>query len=517
MCTPCQRCKLWDEHLYKNLDDEKKYFLVLMMGDFQDGMIIPEELVWRLKGKIPRKIKLHTRNDQSHIIAVAKNQEKLVLTVGWSQFVESYDLQMGDSLIFNCNGDSQFNVILFDKLGREKALSAVVDPFMPQVQDRRSDTHETGSDKNMDAPCERCKSWLEYHYMNLDDEKKNFLMLMIGDFQHEMIMPEEFVQRFKGEIPGEIKLETQNRCSYIIEVVRNQEKLVLTAGWGKFAETFGLKIGDTIIFRYNGNSEFSVIIFDKLGYEKALSAVVDPFLPPVQERHTSATETVKSSDFQPQPTEMQPLTTVNRLPMESPRTERQRRLRKYKSCQNNWTTMYSYSSQASEDSFSSEDGHRLEDLPGSNYTVRKKKMRLSSIQKEHLKDGYITTHKTKLTSDQMEEVKRKIHSIHSEILIFVAVMGKSNLDSKCFLTFPSNYAEKYLPEATQLYLQLLGKEWEVSVTDNSACNEKKLGSGWQQFVKDNNLKMGDICLFELLNNASRCTMEVYIIRVNDGN
>jgi hypothetical protein len=39
MCTPCQRCKLWDEHLYKNLDDEKKYFLVLMMGDFQDGMV----------------------------------------------------------------------------------------------------------------------------------------------------------------------------------------------------------------------------------------------------------------------------------------------------------------------------------------------------------------------------------------------------------------------------------------------------------------------------------------------
>jgi hypothetical protein len=100
--------------------------------------------VRRLKGKIPTKIKLHTQNDQIHIIAVAKNQEKLVLTVGWSQFVESYDLQMGDSLIFNYNGDSQFNVILFDKLGREKALSAVVDPFMPQVQDRRSDTHETG-------------------------------------------------------------------------------------------------------------------------------------------------------------------------------------------------------------------------------------------------------------------------------------------------------------------------------------------------------------------------------------
>jgi uncharacterized protein (DUF983 family) len=39
----------------------------------------------------------------------------------------------------------------------------------------------------MDAACGRCKSWLEYHYMNLDDEKKYVLMLMMGDFQHEMV------------------------------------------------------------------------------------------------------------------------------------------------------------------------------------------------------------------------------------------------------------------------------------------------------------------------------------------
>jgi hypothetical protein len=39
----------------------------------------------------------------------------------------------------------------------------------------------------MDVPCGRCKNWLEYHYMNLDDEKKNLSMLMMGDFQHEMV------------------------------------------------------------------------------------------------------------------------------------------------------------------------------------------------------------------------------------------------------------------------------------------------------------------------------------------
>jgi hypothetical protein len=35
-------------------------------------------------------------------------------------------------------------VIIFDKLGQEKALSVLLDPFITQVQDRRSDAHEIG-------------------------------------------------------------------------------------------------------------------------------------------------------------------------------------------------------------------------------------------------------------------------------------------------------------------------------------------------------------------------------------
>jgi hypothetical protein len=44
-----------------------------------------------------------------------------------------------------------------------------------------------------------------------------------------------------------------------------------------------------------------------------------------------------------------------------------------------------------------------------------------------------------------------------------------------------------------------------------------LRSGWKKFVQDNNLKIGDICLFELLSNQRIRTMEVYITPVNGGN
>ncbi|XP_073355501.1 B3 domain-containing protein Os08g0324300-like [Aegilops tauschii subsp. strangulata] len=156
MGTSSESCKLQDEQYqyYKNLDDEKNQFLdgqtiqlvykkfnMVFFGQLQ---IIPEEVVRRFKSEIPGEIKLETRNGYSHTIVVAKNQENLVLTVGWRQFVENYDLQMDDSLIFRYKGNSQFSVMIFDKLGREKALSVVPAPFLPQVQDRRNEAHEIG-------------------------------------------------------------------------------------------------------------------------------------------------------------------------------------------------------------------------------------------------------------------------------------------------------------------------------------------------------------------------------------
>src|ERR1043165_5968849 len=93
------------------------------------------------------------------------------------------------------------------------------------------------------------------------------------------IIPKELAQRLKGDIRGETELETQNRCSHKIEVVKNrEEQLMLVAGWRRFVEKFHLQTRDSIVFRYKGNSKFSINIFDKLGREKALSVVVDPFL-----------------------------------------------------------------------------------------------------------------------------------------------------------------------------------------------------------------------------------------------
>jgi hypothetical protein len=63
-------------------------------------------------------------------------------------------------------------------------------------------------------------------------------------------------------------------------------------------------------------------------------------------------------------------------------------------------------------------------------------------------------------------------------------------------------------------LHLLGQKYKVRFSET--LRDTRLKTGWKLFAQDNNLKMGDICLFELLSKPKR-TMEVYIIRANEDN
>ena len=44
---------------------------------------------------------------------------------------------------------------------------------------------------------------------------------------------------------------------------------------------------------------------------------------------------------------------------------------------------------------------------------------------------------------------------------------------------------------------------------------KRIVSGWRKFVQENDVEVGDICIFELLKIYEMCTMEVHIIHAKD--
>lgn len=79
---------------------------------------------------------------------------------------------------------------------------------------------------------------------------------------------------------------------------------------------------------------------------------------------------------------------------------------------------------------------------------------------------------------------------------------------------PSRFAEKYLNGVSKfIKLQTSdGKQWHVRCL--SGESRVKLSKGWTEFVKDNNLEEGDVCVFELI-NMEDVVLKVSIFRVLD--
>jgi hypothetical protein len=77
---------------------------------------------------------------------------------------------------------------------------------------------------------------------------------------------------------------------------------------------------------------------------------------------------------------------------------------------------------------------------------------------------------------------------------------------------PSSFARTFLNTVTGFVtLQVSdGKQWPVrcSFKDGKA----KLGQGWTEFVWENNLEEGDVCIFELI-HAKEIVLKVAVFRV----
>jgi hypothetical protein len=87
-------------------------------------------------------------------------------------------------------------------------------------------------------------------------------------------IPDAFVKHFKGKLARTIKLVSRNGWTFDAQITSNYDELVLQSGWDAFASAHDLKVGDFLLFKYNGISQLEVLIFDPSGCEKVPSCLV---------------------------------------------------------------------------------------------------------------------------------------------------------------------------------------------------------------------------------------------------
>ena len=79
---------------------------------------------------------------------------------------------------------------------------------------------------------------------------------------------------------------------------------------------------------------------------------------------------------------------------------------------------------------------------------------------------------------------------------------------------PTEFAKKYIRGKNFIKLQASGgKEWLCRcITRNGSISPKTIGKGWSPFCRDNSLKEGDACVFELVKRRG-VVLKVSIFRM----
>ncbi|KAJ6711208.1 TRANSCRIPTION FACTOR B3-DOMAIN FAMILY-RELATED [Salix purpurea] len=85
---------------------------------------------------------------------------------------------------------------------------------------------------------------------------------------------------------------------------------------------------------------------------------------------------------------------------------------------------------------------------------------------------------------------------------FFEVVIRSSYLARSFVCVPMSFVERYFKHINQfVMLQVADRSWSVKLITRSSQRVAVLSAGWARFARDNSLKVGDVCVFEMIKNG----------------
>ncbi len=75
-------------------------------------------------------------------------------------------------------------------------------------------------------------------------------------------IPQKFVDNLKKKLPQSVTLKGPSGLTWNVDLTTNDDTLFFNHGWQEFVQDHSLKETDLLVFRYDGGSQFDVLIFD---------------------------------------------------------------------------------------------------------------------------------------------------------------------------------------------------------------------------------------------------------------
>ncbi|KAJ4785009.1 B3 domain-containing protein [Rhynchospora pubera] len=287
--------------------------------------------------------------------------------------------------------------------------------------------------------------------------KMHFCKHMNGFFMHSITLPEKVKIHFASLAGKLLELKRPNGKIWYVGLVKNGEKLVLQPGWHDFVSANDVSQNDLLVFKYNSETTFEVLIFDQSGFEKSCKT---------EEKSTGSLQIITRDEL----IGPKPVNVASQLPASD--------------LQENEEDENSESDQISETR-----------TPPLTENSGKRKERTSDARQ--------------LASERRQKAQKMQQQVQPGNPSFSVLIKPSHI-LRSVITIPSKFSSEHLPKKSGSFvLHLAGdKEWLVKYIDRSYRQELQM----KHFFLDSNVQLGDFCLFELVKEATQTTFNVHISR-----
>ncbi|KAA0044698.1 B3 domain-containing transcription factor VRN1-like [Cucumis melo var. makuwa] len=307
-------------------------------------------------------------------------------------------------------------------------------------------------------------------------------------------MPSKLIKMLGKELSSNVFLTVPNGGVWEVGLEKSNGKIWFNDNWNKFIDYYSIDYGFLLLFKYEGNSSFHVLIFDTTTFEIQYPHHDGMKLGNEVEKSDSVISISSSRDcsdrFDDDDDECRyELHTTKRARtnlgfnlMKSPSVEAQCKSKiKLESCDREFKSKRC----------KVEDCIAVEDI---------------DVVKNHRRRKLAS--KTRSSRGWQKAIRRaKKMMIKTKNPSFMLIIEERNI-KKRYAYIPSSFGKKYLGREDEI-IEIQGSSskrgrWEIQCKGWWA---KRMGVGWSVFCKESNLRVGDVVVFELVKRSKNRVMK----------
>ncbi|KAF9687601.1 hypothetical protein SADUNF_Sadunf02G0110300 [Salix dunnii] len=413
--------------------------------------------------------------------------------------------------------------------------------------------------------CKECRSWEEKIYWT-HFQCVQFSQFLHSGFDQRLAIPEIFARHMRRKLPDTVNLKGPSGSAWEVGLTTYNNTLFFNHGWQEFVKDHALEENDFLIFKYIGESNFDVLMFNMHSMcEKVASYFVKKY--ESTERGNGCRtkrKTIKSSvevvyaspegvaggsqpeEFKEDDIDARP----GGLPSDSRATDK-KICRGVKSTEATEEDVVG-GSQQEECSYNGSDTippprqptrEEIETEPGRFLYIfahQKSACTISSTLElptrplpfclssaEYVRDGRSlgqpvdTVHHARKGRKVTEEEKRNAMQLAVRAVTengFLILMKPTHVCWRFFMAIPSAWLVKHIPiKGNQdVILRFKDRAWHTRFFYHKSRNNGGLAAGWKKFALDNKLHEFDVCVFEPLDLVNcPIILNVNIFRVTE--